>query len=117
MVIDPYFNPIEGRYRDAVTLLAGTGQRSPRPLIEVHRVAWYGTSHDKRAQSAVVEAALRPALATAASQSGLSFEVFLWDDFHDRYLISDLVGIQRSTRVRHHEGCERRDDVDTPRSR
>jgi hypothetical protein len=25
--------------------------------------------------------------------SASSFEVFLWDDFHDRYLISDLVGI------------------------
>lgn len=92
MLIDPYFDPTK-THRDAVTLLAGAGQRAPRPLIEVHRVAWYGTGQDKRAQSAVVEASLRPALATAATQSGLSFEVFLWDDFHDRYLISDLVGI------------------------
>ena len=25
--------------------------------------------------------------------AGLSVEVFIWDDFHDRYLISNLVGI------------------------
>jgi hypothetical protein len=93
MLIDPYFDPTESRYRDAVTLLVGAGGRTPRPLIEIHRVAWYGTSHDKRPQLATVEGALRPALAIAAKRSGLSFDVFLWDDFHDRFLISDLVGI------------------------
>jgi hypothetical protein len=92
MLIDPYFDPTK-THRDALTLLAGACQRAPRPLIEVHRVAWYGSGQDKRPQSTVVEAALRPALAIAATQSGLSFEVFLWDDFHDRYLISDIVGI------------------------
>ena len=93
MVIDPHFDPSQRRYRDAVTLLAGAGGRRPAPLIEIHRVAWYGNGQDKRPQSANVEQALRPALATAARQSGLTFEVFLWDDLHDRYLISDLVGI------------------------
>jgi hypothetical protein len=41
----------------------------------------------------VVETALRKGLANVAQRTGLSFDVFLWDDFHDRYLISDLVGI------------------------
>jgi hypothetical protein len=93
MLIDPHFDPTEYRYRDAVALLASAGGRSPRPLVEIHRVAWCGTSQDKRPQLETVEAAVRPALAAAAATSGLSFEVFLWDDSHDRYLISDLVGI------------------------
>jgi hypothetical protein len=25
--------------------------------------------------------------------AGLTAEVFIWDDFHDRYIISDLVGV------------------------
>jgi len=25
--------------------------------------------------------------------AGLRIEVFLWDDFHDRYLISNLIGV------------------------
>ena len=67
--------------------------RTPAPLIEIHRVAWYGDSRDKRPQLANVESALRPALTIAAARSGLTFKVYLWDDFHGRYLISDLVGI------------------------
>ncbi len=93
MLIDPHFDLLENRYRDAVTLLTGAGGRTPAPFIEIHRVAWYGDSRDKRPQSANVEGALRPALTTAAAPSGLTFKVYLWDDFHDRYLISDLVGI------------------------
>ncbi|MYF91786.1 MAG: hypothetical protein F4184_06660 [Gemmatimonadetes bacterium] len=30
------------------------------------------------------------------SQWNLKVEVFIWDDFHDRYLISNLGGIQMS---------------------
>ena len=48
---------------------------------------------DKRPQNAEIEGFMRAGLQPAAARSGLSFEVFLWDDFHDRYLISDLVGI------------------------
>ena len=93
MLIDLYFDPVERRYRDAVTLLTDAGGRTPAPLVEIHRVAWYDDSGDKRPQSVRVEDALRPRLAAATAQSGLAFEVYLWDDFHDRYLISDLVGI------------------------
>lgn len=93
MLIDPHFDPSQSRYQDAVALLAMAGGRSPQPLVEIHRVAWLGEGRDKRARAAEVEALLRGPLRTAAVGSGLAFEVFLWDAFHDRYLISDLVGI------------------------
>jgi len=92
MLIDPHFNPTEPRYRAIVTVLEGATGRAPRPLIEIHRVAWW-KANDKRANSAEIEAVLRAGLQPTAARSGMSFEVFLWDDFHDRYLISDLVGI------------------------
>ena len=38
-------------------------------------------------------AALQPSLQAVAKSAGVSVEVFLWDDFHDRYLITDLIGI------------------------
>ena len=35
-------------------------------------------------------------LAAPLRRNGLSAEVFIWDDFHDRYLISNLIGISLS---------------------
>jgi len=32
-------------------------------------------------------------MATDLSGAGLEVEVFIWDDFHDRYIITDLIGI------------------------
>jgi hypothetical protein len=91
MVIDPYFDPTRG-FADMVTVLEKSGVRTPKPLIEIHRVAWL-EGRDKRPQSAEIEAFMRAGLQPAATRSGLKFDVFLWDDFHDRYLISELVGI------------------------
>ena len=92
-IIDPHFDPSAGRYRDCVSLLEGAGNRAPRPRIELHRVAWIGTGMDKRERCEELEATMRPALAAAATRTGLSFRVFLWNDFHDRYLVSDLLGL------------------------
>ena len=33
---------------------------------------------------------------TVLRAAGLRAEVFVWDDFHDRYLISNLIGISLS---------------------
>ena len=55
-------------------------------------MAWLEGS-DKRPQNAEIEGFMRAGLRPPATRPGLSFEVFLWDNFHDRYLISDLVGI------------------------
>lgn len=92
MVIDPYIDPSSRSFQGIVTVLEGAAGRTPKPLIEIHRVAWL-VGHDKRPQTAAIEGFMRAGLQPAARRSGLSFEVFLWDDFHDRYLISDLVGI------------------------
>jgi hypothetical protein len=92
MVIDPYIDPSNPSFQGIVTVLEGAAGRALKPLIEIHRVAWLD-GRDKRPQNAEIEGFMRAGLQPAATRSGLSFEVFLWDDFHDRYLISDLVGI------------------------
>lgn len=93
MFIDPHLDPTQGRYRDFLGLLQETQGRVPTPLIEVHRVCYYET-RDKRDQrdDAGWKAMFAP-WATPLRAAGLAVEVFVWDDFHDRFVISDLVGI------------------------
>lgn len=92
--IDPFIDPTDHhQYRDLMALLAGLRTRSVKPLVEIHRAAWYGGGNDKRPQVNEVVEALTPAITTTARAAGLSVDVFLWDDIHDRYLITDLIGI------------------------
>ncbi len=94
MFVDPHIDPSKSRrYGDLLRILAKLNTRKVKPLVEIHRVAWYGAGTDKSPKIAQVVAALEPALSATAKASGVSFDVFLWDDFHDRYLVSDLIGI------------------------
>ena len=92
--IDPFIDPTDRhQYGDLMKLLATLQSRSVKPLIEIHRAAWYDSGNDKRPRVNEVVAALKPAIEEVAKTAGLSVDVFLWDDIHDRYLITDLVGI------------------------
>lgn len=94
MFIDAHINPEERRYRDFLSLLLKTAGRSPAPLIEVHRVCWSKSKdkqdqRDERQWRAMFNSWDKP-----LRDAGIAVEVFVWDDFHNRYVISDLVGIQ-----------------------
>ena len=73
--IDPHLDPTKPRYSGVVELMRAAGGRTPAPLVEIHRVGYEGT------------------LASGLRAVGLRANVFVWDHFHDRYLISNLVGI------------------------
>lgn len=94
MFIDAHLDPTQARYRDFLSLLLVTAGRAPRPLIEIHRVCYFDT-HDKRNQrdeagwKAMFASWVRPLRAAGIT----NVEVFIWDDLHDRHVISDLVGI------------------------
>ena len=96
MYIDPYLDPTLGHYRDFAKLLVDMGAVAPSRLVELHRVAWRGSSQDKRPVCDEIERAFCDELTGPVRKARMRIEVFLWDDFHDRYLISDLVGIQMS---------------------
>ncbi len=55
-----------------------------------------------------VVAALQPSIEALAKYAGISVEVFLWDDMHDRYLILDLIGLSLPW-VRNDEGAQQGD--------
>lgn len=94
MFVDPFIDPTDHhQYGDLMKLLVALRTRSVKPLVEIHRAAWYSGGNDKRPRVSDVVAALTPAITQAAKTAGLAVDVFLWDEIHDRYLITDLIGI------------------------
>lgn len=92
--VDPFIDPTDHhQYSDLMKLLASLQVRTVKPLVEIHRAAWYSGGNDKRPQVSDVVAALTPEITKAAKTAGLTVDVFLWDDIHDRFLITDLIGI------------------------
>ena len=89
--IDPHLHPKRPGYRQFANLLAGAGRRKPTPLIEIHRGCYVGSGSGKSEPD--FEPIFRNALTNSLRAAGLSAEVFIWDHFHDRYLISNLIGI------------------------
>ena len=94
LFIDPHLDPCRLQYRDFGKLLEVAGSRTPPPMIEVHRVCYRGSGSQRQILNLTeIEGWFRNNLFGTLRQVGLKMEVFVWDDFHDRYLISDLVGI------------------------
>ena len=92
--IDPHLDPTLRRYGHFGSLLAGAGRRTPAPWIEIHRVCYEGSGPSRRILNInQIEQDFRRILAGGLQTAGLHADVFVWDDFHDRYLISNLIGI------------------------
>ena len=88
--IDPHLDPMRGRYKEFGDLLDGIGA----PVIEIHRVCYYGTGSSRRILDlAEWEEHFRAGLDASLRSANLRAEIFIWDNFHDRYLISNLIGI------------------------
>jgi hypothetical protein len=94
MFIDPHLDPTRRGYREFVRLLQATRRPKGEPLIEIHRVCYVGSGpHRQVVEVKEWEKRFRESLAVPLTAAGLGVEVFIWDDFHDRYLITDIVGI------------------------
>ena len=94
LFIDPHLDPAKPRYREIGALLALAGGRTPAPRIEIHRVCYEGSGRARQLMNrSDFEPRFRKELADPLRAAGLQAEVFVWDDFHDRYLISNLIGI------------------------
>ncbi|MCL4215434.1 MAG: hypothetical protein KJ052_00280 [Candidatus Hydrogenedentes bacterium] len=92
MFIDPHLDPTEYRYSQFCRLLKMAERTSVQPRIEIHRVCYKGGG----AQREIVkdwqsrfETALRPKMAG----SPLHINVYIWDDCHERYLITNIFSI------------------------
>jgi hypothetical protein len=95
MLIDPHLDPSQRRYGDVLPLLLLAQDRRPLPLIEIHRVMYVGSGQRRQFVDSVEwENRFRDAWGNELSAAGLQVEVFIWDHHHDRYLITDLIGIE-----------------------
>lgn len=94
MFIDPHLDPSKRSYREFQNILLATRRTPPLPKIEIHRVCYYG-SGQKRVEETNEnwEMTFRGKLGSALRLIGNNAEVFIWKEFHRRYLISDLIGI------------------------
>lgn len=94
MLIDPHLDPTQRRYGDVLPVLLLAQGCRPSPLIEVHRVMYVGSGRNRQfLDSAEWERRFRYAWGQDLAFAGLKVEIFVWDDHHDRYLITDLIGI------------------------
>ena len=95
--IDPHLDPSQPRYGSFGMLLQRAGNRAPVPRVEIHRVCYEGSGPARRLpmreDPGYFRRAFRDVLARPLRDAGLGAEVFIWSDFHDRYLVSNLVGI------------------------
>jgi len=94
MFIDPNLDPSQSNYLEFNMLLAPLEHRELKPRIEVHRSFCKG---DGKARTFPTIGDWKTSFSSfdhALKVQGLSAEVFFWDDFHIRLLITDLIGIQ-----------------------
>jgi hypothetical protein len=97
MFIDPHLDPTRYGYRDFVQLLLRAGGRTPSPLLEIHRVCYEGSGPGRQILTEQeIEQRFRDELAGQLRAAGARVEVYVWDDFHDRYLVSNLIGLLMS---------------------
>lgn len=94
--IDPYIDPEHRDYGEFLELLRHAGKRHPAPKLEIHRKCSYkrktdakeGPLTDTNAWKKIFDSRDR-----SLKTEGIVAEVFIWDDFKERYLISELVGL------------------------
>ena len=88
--IDPHLDPRKPGYQYFGALLREAKKHTPAPLIEIHRRA--PTDEDIKE----LEREFRDAFTKPLRTAGLQVTVYIWASrprFHDRYLISDIIGI------------------------
>ncbi|MEH1839912.1 MAG: hypothetical protein V7L20_14370 [Nostoc sp.] len=89
MFIDPYFDPVKHGYREFNKLLAAIINPDEPPVIEIHMCHLADSMSISQ-----YEEDFRRKLLRVINQAGLTVEVFIWDKLHDRYLISNLMGVK-----------------------
>ncbi|MEW6555540.1 MAG: hypothetical protein AB1384_14795 [Actinomycetota bacterium] len=94
MFIDPWIDPREDNYSHFGELLALSRRDAPpNPLIEIHRKVESPRSRvDVKREVNAWEQAFS-SLDNVLQDTGNSAEVFIWDYVHDRFLVTDIIGI------------------------
>jgi hypothetical protein len=93
--IDPHLDPTVDRYADFHQLL-GMCRRRETPLwVSIHRGCYRGSGPDRHSLTEREAREMFEPLAEKASRAAakVRLEVSVWEGFHDRFLITDLLGL------------------------
>jgi hypothetical protein len=93
MFIDPYLDLEARNYRDFVDLLRAAVSLRPDTNVELHRQLRSAMPGEPFVPAAEWRRRLRRVIDADPLLKALKVEIFVWDEFHDRYLISNLMGI------------------------
>ncbi|HQM27474.1 MAG TPA: hypothetical protein PKW97_13315 [Syntrophorhabdus sp.] len=94
MFIDPYLDPTQKNYNEFINLLKATKRSELQPLIEIHRVCYVGSGKNKEYLTMDDwKNRFKQSIHEELNKCGLTVTIFFWDNFHDRYLITNLIGI------------------------
>ena len=91
MFVDPYIDPERHNYTHFIQLLKAMGKRNPKPRVEIHRKIPLSSEKTEDQIKNNMEISFRRKFKSVLKS--LKIKIFVWDDFHDRYLISNLGGI------------------------
>ena len=96
-IIDPYLDPTQNHYKDFFHLLRLI--RDSETLIELHIAAkGYSVDGTDRSTFTLQEWKSRfSCLIPTLQERQLKATIFLWESFHDRYIITNLMGILLSS--------------------
>ena len=101
MFIDPHINnPKKDNYTHFIQLLKAMGKRTPNPIVEIHCKIPLSSNpkKDQTSQEDLMNQ-IKEKMKTRFREEfesvleNLKIEIFVWDNFHDRYLISNLGGV------------------------
>ncbi|MBB5039839.1 hypothetical protein [Prosthecobacter dejongeii] len=90
VIIDPHFDPSVERYQVLDQLLLPLRARTERPTVELHRVCYEGSGRNRNTLSNIAIEQRFSVLSDCLRAIGVVVEVFVWDDDHNRYLLTDL---------------------------
>ena len=93
--IDPYLDPTQRPYREFHQLIEAANRADIAPLIEIHTAAkGFDKDSNSRQELSLVDWKFRlSSLSHTLRTTQLEAEIFVWEYFHDRYIISNIVGI------------------------
>jgi hypothetical protein len=92
MFIDPYLDLSASNYKDFLTLLETIASINPGVNVELHRQIKSAHGEPMRKASAWKQS-FHQIISANPALKNLNIEVFIWDEFHDRYVVSNLMGI------------------------
>jgi hypothetical protein len=95
LFIDPYIDPTDIQYKHFFKLFELLARQELKPsLVQVHRLSSIGSGPSREPLSLENwKERFSKEWEEKLNNLGLRVDIFLWDEIHDRYFLSDLMGI------------------------